>query len=173
MHGIILLLLAFSQSFSQNKTNIAVLDLAADGIKPAEARTLTNKFRGELLKTGKYIVVERGEMENVLKEQGFQQSGCTSQECVVQAGQLLGVTHMIAGSVGKIENTYVISVRLINVANGRIEKNVEEQVAGSLINVLNVGIKKVAKEMAGGHRLGRVCKRGGSSKKKITKKQKA
>ena len=84
---------------SANAINLAVLDLDADAITPAEARTLTNKLRNELLKTGKYNVLERSKMEEILKEQGFQQSGCVSTQCAVEAGQLLGVTHIAAGSI--------------------------------------------------------------------------
>ena len=88
------------QGFSQeNKPNIAVLDFEALAIKKMEAVTLTEKLRGELVKTRKFTVIERGQMDEILKEQEFQMSGCTSQECVVEVGQLLNVQQMMIGSV--------------------------------------------------------------------------
>lgn len=128
--------------------NIAVMELDPDGVTPSEAKTLTNKLRGELLATGKFTVIERGQMDEVLKEQGFQQTGCTSQECVVQVGQLLGVKSIVAGSIGKVGKIYVISLRLIDVAKGNILKNPDEETEGDLADVLRVGIHNVARKMA-------------------------
>jgi len=57
-------------------------------------------------------------MEEVLKEQGFQQSGCTSDECAIEVGQLLGVQNMIGGAIGKVGNTFTIDIRMIAVETG-------------------------------------------------------
>jgi TolB-like protein len=146
MVKIIILLLSLSL-FSQE--NIAVLDLDADGVTASEARTLTNKLRGELINTGKFTVIERSEMDDVLKEQGFQSTGCTSQECAVEMGQLLGVERMVAGSIGKVGNIYLISLRLIDVGKGNILKNIDEEVEGDISLVLRSGMGKAAKKLAG------------------------
>ena len=68
----ITLLLFIGLSFAQDIT-IAVLDFDGDGVSQSETRTLTNRLRDEMFKTGVYIVLERGKMDEVLKEQGFQQ----------------------------------------------------------------------------------------------------
>ena len=36
-------------------------------------------------------VIEREMMEEIIKEQGFQQSGCSTDECMVEVGKLIGV----------------------------------------------------------------------------------
>ena len=41
----------------QTKT-IAVLDFDGDGVSQSETRTLTNRLRDEMFKTGVYIVLE-------------------------------------------------------------------------------------------------------------------
>ena len=38
-----------------------------------------------------------------MEEQGFQQSGCTSDECAAEVGQLLGVQFMVADPLEKWE----------------------------------------------------------------------
>jgi hypothetical protein len=134
---------------SAGAINLAVLDLDADAITPGEARTLTNKLRNELLKTGKYNVLERSKMEEILKEQGFQQSGCVSTQCAVEAGQLLGVTHIAAGSIGKIGNIFYISLRLINVSTGQIYKTTEQEVEGKIEYLLQYGMQLVANKISG------------------------
>jgi hypothetical protein len=144
----LIVLVALSLSlFSQE--NIAVLDLDADGVTGSEARTLTNKLRGELINTGKFTVIERGEMDNVLKEQGFQSTGCTSQECAVEMGQLLGVERMVAGSIGKVGDIYLISLRMIDVGKGSIFRNIDEEVEGDIAQVLRIGLYNAARKLAG------------------------
>jgi TolB-like protein len=132
------------------KINIAVLDLEAISVSLPEARTLTDKLRGELVRTGRFQVLERGQMLDILNEQGFQQSGvCNTDECYVQAGKLLGVEKMLGGSIGKVGNIYLISIRLIEVETGLIIKVVDEEIEGSIDEVLKTGIRTVVKKMSG------------------------
>ena len=64
--------------------HIAVLDLEAVSVSLSEARTLTDKLRGELVRIRKFQVIERSQMEEILNEQGFQQTGaCNIDECFV------------------------------------------------------------------------------------------
>ena len=116
----LLLLVTCLSVYSQGteKISIAVSDFEAKGISNDEAAIITNRIRSELTKTGVFTVVERGQMESVLKEQGFQQSGCTTDECIVEVGQLLNVKQMVAGSIGKIGSILTISARIIDVATG-------------------------------------------------------
>ena len=93
------LLLFIGLAFTQDVT-IAVLDFDGDGVSQSETRTLTNRLRDEMFNTGIYIVLERGKMDEVLKEQGFQQTGCVTSECAVEVGNMLGVQQMIGGSIG-------------------------------------------------------------------------
>jgi TolB-like protein len=130
------------------KVNIAVLDLEAISVTVNEARTLTDKLRGELVRTGAFQVIERAQMLEILNEQGFQQTGmCNTDECYVEAGKLLGVEQLIGGSIGKVGNIYLISVRLIEVETGIIKKLVDEEIEGSIDEVLKTGIRNVVLKM--------------------------
>ena len=71
------------------------MELEGNGISKSEARTLTEELRSFLVQSKKYIVLERDNMETILTEQGFQQSGCTSAECAVEVGKLLNVQKTI------------------------------------------------------------------------------
>ena len=70
---------------------IATLDFnVSEGISPAAAMALTNIVNSELLISNKYVVVERQKMREILEEQGFQMSGCTSSSCAVEVGRGAG-----------------------------------------------------------------------------------
>ncbi len=105
----------YSQDFRQT---VAVIDFDASGISQLEATSLTNRFRTAVGDVGAMRLVERGMMEEVLQEQGFQQTDCTSEECAVEVGQLLGVQNMIGGSIGRVGDTFTLDVRMISVQSG-------------------------------------------------------
>ena len=86
-------------------------------------------------------------MESILTEQGFQMSGCTSTECAVEAGKLLGVQKMIGGSVGKLGSLYNLSIRIIDVETGRIEKTESKRHEGSIEQLLDL-IKQIGYELS-------------------------
>lgn len=102
------------------KLNIAVSDLAGQGIDQSSTAIISDRLRTELFKQGDFTVLERNAMQEVLKEQGFQQTGCTSDACAVQIGQLLGVSYIVVGTVGKLGHLFTVDVRMIDVSNGKI-----------------------------------------------------
>lgn len=122
---------------SPDKTSIAVLPLQGNGISPSEALVLTDELRSVMVQSSNYIVVERSNMESILTEQGFQQSGCTSAECAVEAGKLLGVNKMVTGSIGKLGELYNINLRLFDVETGQIGKAVSQKHKGSVEELLD------------------------------------
>ena len=85
-----------------SQPTVAVLDFDANGIPEYEVETLVERLRSELPNTGAVRLVDRKMLENILKEQGLQQSGCTTDECAAQIGELLGAQFMISGSIGKL-----------------------------------------------------------------------
>jgi len=116
LKNIFLTLSLFSCLFGQN--TVAVLDFEGRGINVLEAATLTDRFTSELGKTNAMRLVERNMVEEILQEQGFQQSGCTTDECAVEVGALLGVQFMISGAIGKLGETYTIDAKMVSVESG-------------------------------------------------------
>ena len=141
----ILTFLLLSQFFGYiiAQTTIAVIEFDARNISAGEVATLTDRFRDELTKTNQFTVIERGKMEEVLKEQGFRQSGCVSDECVVEVGQLIGVQQMVGGSIGKVGNVYSVSARIIDVQSGKIINVTTYDHSGDIGSLLTVGMQQV------------------------------
>jgi len=143
-----IILFAFATLAAQ--TPIAVMDFSADGISEAEARTLTERFRMELIKTGQYKVIERAMMAEIIGEQSFQQSGCINTECIVEAGILIGVKQMIGGSIGKIGSIYTIQARIIEVATGEIIKPATYDHKGNIDDLLVTGMQQIVSILISG-----------------------
>ncbi len=146
---VLTILLLLSVSIAQEiKLNVAVLDLDPTGIAKPESQFLSDRLRTELFETGKFRVVEREKMNAILTEQGFQQTGCSSVECAVEIGQLLNVKMMVAGNIGKIEDLYSISLRLINVETGALLHTATRDFEGKLSEVLTEVIPDVAADLS-------------------------
>ena len=140
----------FALVSGETKPNIAVIDLTGSGLSPSDLVTLSNRLRTELFETQKFIVVERGQMETILKEQGFQQTGCTDAACAVEAGQLLNVDRIIVGSIDKISRVYSINLRAVSVKDGSIVQNVKNDLVDAEIEDLMLrGLRKAARCLAG------------------------
>jgi curli biogenesis system outer membrane secretion channel CsgG len=131
------------------KESIAVNDLVGKNIDKETTSILSDRVRSELINTGVYKVMERSEMDVVLKEQGFQKSGaCDDASCMVEVGQLLGVEKMFSGSIGKIGSKfYTLNIRMINVSSGEIEISINFDYDESLQNLVSKGIKEAVESL--------------------------
>ena len=117
----ILLFILFLFSFAtsqQGKPTVAILDFEGQGVDVSEVQTLTERMRTEIGNTKAVRLIERKAVEKIMQEQGFQQSGCTSDECAAEVGQLLGVQFMISGSIGKMGKSYTIDAKMFSVESG-------------------------------------------------------
>ena len=121
-----------ASELASGKYTVAVLDFEGRGISMLESATLTDRLSSELANTEAVILVERGQMSEILDEQGFQQSGCTSAECAAEVGALLGVKNMISGAFGKLGNTYTIDAKMFSVESGATIKTVSKSYKGEI-----------------------------------------
>lgn len=116
-----LILLPITLISKQNQIRIAVIDLKPIGIHKNNAMIVSDLLRTELFKTRLFIVLERDQMNKILKEQDFQISGCTDTECGIEIGKLLNANKVLLGTVGKLGDKYIINARIVNVEKGITE----------------------------------------------------
>ena len=123
----------------KERLRIALLDFSTPGgLSKMETITLGNRLRSMLVKTKAFLVIERGKMEEILNEQGFQKTGCTTTECAVEIGRLLNVQKMVSGSIGKVGQTYTVDISLIDVATSQIERSFFRDYKGEIDGLLDM-----------------------------------
>ena len=118
---IILILGTYSAQAQREKIRIAIMDLQPRNVDEVTAKTVSDLLRTELHNTGLFRVIERGEMNAILKEQEFQQSGCTETECAVEMGRLLSAKKILIGTINKLGTKYIINARIVDVERGEME----------------------------------------------------
>jgi hypothetical protein len=124
---------------------IAVWDLAARETKAAYAQELTSILVSEIARKKMFEVYSQ---ENIRTLAGWTEErmklGCTSTQCLTALGQM-DVTKLISGSVGKIGDTYSISLNLFDTQNARAENALSEfcRSENELISVLQQAVGKL------------------------------
>ncbi|MBN1396556.1 MAG: hypothetical protein JXA06_00845 [Bacteroidetes bacterium] len=89
------------------------------GMNPGEAESVTDMFASALQNTGRFTVVERNKLSDLLQEKGFQSA--QSGEDDTEAGKIISVKKMFSGSVGMLGKKYVLSIKMIDISTSRIE----------------------------------------------------
>ncbi|MDH4267293.1 MAG: CsgG/HfaB family protein, partial [Deltaproteobacteria bacterium] len=114
------------QCWGAAKTRVAVIDFEQKGEQEFRGRQVgeivAEWLITSLVRTGRFDVVERAQLQKILKEQQMGMSGMISQETASKVGELLGVKVIITGSVIRLGNIYDVNTRLINVEDGSILK---------------------------------------------------
>lgn len=139
---------ASGQTAPPEKDLIAIMELQPVGASEVEASALTDRLREELLRTGQFTMVDRSQMEAILEEQAFQQTGCTEQECVVQVGKILGVRKIVAGKLTKLsERLWQISTIMVDVETAETIRAESIQHKGDLFELLTTRVPELAQKL--------------------------
>jgi len=133
------------------KIKIAVLDLDAQGVKPEVALVLSEALRTELYNSGRFRVMNRKDVDKVLREKSFEAtSSVSSNEKIAAVGSALGVEKMVTGSVGKLGSTFMVTVRMIDVASHENERIASERHRGPE-DGLFMTVEMVARKLIAGY----------------------
>lgn len=118
-----------SEVYAQNR--IAVLpfknisgDKQYDWLADGFCETLTSSFA----QLGSFVVVERSQIEKVMREQDFQMSDYANEAKVVEVGKILGVDKMLIGSYQVFAGTINVNTRIVNMQTGQVDQ------AGAMAN---------------------------------------
>jgi len=128
---------------SQDKMRLAVLELEPKGVSKIIASSVSDLLRTEMVDTGQFIVVERAQMDSILKEQEIQMTGCTDSACAVQLGKLLSARKILIGEVNQMGSGVIITARVVDV-----EMGVADFASSEKAKDLN-DIDRAAKRLAG------------------------
>lgn len=99
------------QTKATEKVRVAVLDFDFSSVSspvllsifPAGSRGVSEILVNRLVKSGNFTVVERSQIEAILKEQDFGDSGRVDASTAAQIGRILGVEAVIIGSVTQFD----------------------------------------------------------------------
>lgn len=126
----LLMALAMTATAQNKKMKIAVMDFKAGvGVNANEVEGLSDMLINTMYESGKFSIVERSQINQVLKEQKFQASELTNEQ-LAQVGRILGVESVLIGTVnflaehknldGSMTGEYNVDVRAVDVESGEV-----------------------------------------------------
>lgn len=146
---LLLVLLPLAAMAAERVPMIAVMPFTGRSVDSDALEGIASALGSDLLNTGKFRVMERSQMESILKEQGFQQSGaCDGSECAVEVGKLLAVDHMVVGTVAKVGELYVVTTRLVSVQTGEVVRSVTKNCPAHVEAVVTDLLPQLSQELA-------------------------
>jgi len=135
---------------AHRKLSFAVFDMTQSGIAQETVRTLTQVLSAEIKKVEGAQVISRDDLFAMLQfEQQKQLLGCSDDiSCLAEIGGALGVDKLIVGNVGKLNDTYVISLNLIDAQKAQVDHRVVETFVG-LEDQLIQAIRMAGRQLLG------------------------
>jgi curli biogenesis system outer membrane secretion channel CsgG len=156
---------AMSQDLSALKKRIAVISFEdRSGYGHNIGRGVADMLVTSLVESDKFIVIERAELDEILKEQGLGQTGLVTPQSAAKVGQLLGLQRMITGSITEFGSKQskvgggiggfnlgvstttarvVVDLRIINVNTGEIVMAKSAEGEDSSTGLDNVGMDDI------------------------------
>jgi hypothetical protein len=131
--SVVFAFIIFAAAIAGAQPKVAVLDaIVQKGIDSSVVIPVTEKVIERLVVSGRYTVLDRANIEQVLREREFQLSGFVSDKEITEAGKYLGADFVVVVKVQKIDTTYFLSAKMIAVKTGVIANQSSAESEGKL-----------------------------------------
>ncbi len=120
------------------KLKVAVFDVEARGIPTEQVPVLTEVLTTHLAAGAQLEVIAGRDLAAILDYEAQKQLlGCDDSSCFAELGGAIGADKLVVAQVGKLGDTYVVNIKMIDVRNIRIDARVSENVTGGLGKVIS------------------------------------
>ena len=131
---------------------LSVLDLDVKGVSREDGKILSDKLLSTISdlmgnNNDMYILLERTQMDKILKLLELHRIFPGSESSAVEFGKIFPVKNIVVGSVELDGETYIIKVRLMDVETGKSVRSAEKQYRGPIDDVLVTVIPGTGKEL--------------------------
>jgi formylglycine-generating enzyme required for sulfatase activity len=121
---------------------VAILDLEGIKCDKDTALAASEILRTEIGGIGAFRIIERTQLDKVMREQKFSYSELVDPKYAARIGKLLGAKYVSVGSVSRLGTTYTVSIRFIDVETA-------EMVLGDSLTCKNEsGLPELSRKLA-------------------------
>ena len=103
-----------------DRFTMAVLDLENLGVEESLAASVMNLVVSRLANVSFVDLVERGDVQQVLDELRFQNTGITSPRDAAEIGRLLNAENVLLGNVNQLGSSLTVALRVVETESGRV-----------------------------------------------------
>jgi tetratricopeptide (TPR) repeat protein len=134
---------------AQEKYRIAIFDLQYHhGIESYEAEQISEIIRTQIIITDAFKVLEKSQVDKLMKETGFQFAGLVDESTIVEFGKASDIKFLITGAMGRLFDRISITARLVSTETG--ENLFSEELLTNEVSIfrdLDRFAKKIANKM--------------------------
>ncbi len=109
-------------SAEKGKPRVAVMNFSAHNCPEVVASSIKGMVGSKIFEKNIFNMIERTQIDEIMKEMALQQTGCTDSSCIVEVGKMLSADKIIVGDIHRVDE-YIIIAKVVNVADGKIESN--------------------------------------------------
>jgi len=102
------------------KPILAVVNLTPQNVSFEDANIITGFIQEELFFAGQYELIERTQVEEVLKEYQNKQTGICDLTCAINVGKHLKANQIIMGTVGKLGEFFTVQIKTVDIEADKI-----------------------------------------------------
>lgn len=128
----------------ETKKTIGILNIYSNGVGLTSSQT-GNLLRSEIEKIDTFDVIDRFDMDYLIKQKSLN-ADCNSKLCLIEIGKVINADKMFSGSVELIGQQIVVTIHLIDVADGKIEKTQVNEflnLPAEIKNMLNISVSEM------------------------------
>ncbi|MDR1986844.1 MAG: formylglycine-generating enzyme family protein [Treponema sp.] len=149
----VLLLTLYSRGFAQeqNLPRLAVVEFNVNMDTPKvnrDAVTVRNLVESQMVAAGKYQVITRTDIDQLLANQQIQVSSISSAENIRKL-QLQNISYIVTGSLDALDEDYAVTLRNLDVSTGRFSHSANGFMGSGSRDIYN-GVTQLASSFAGG-----------------------
>lgn len=147
MKKLYLFICIISLAFSQDsKLAVSILDFKGVDVEPKLLKACFSKLETSLIQSNRFTVIEKGQRDEILKEQRVQSSGICDEACAVEIGQLVGAEYLMLGNIIDLGGLYQIDIKIVDIEKGDVAQKVTREIEGKLKELLN-GMEEASREI--------------------------
>lgn len=102
------------------KPVLAVVNLTPQNVSFEDANIITGFIQEELFFAGQHELIERTQVEEVLKEYQNKQTGICDLNCAINVGKQLKANQIIMGTVGKLGEYFTVQIKTVDIESDKI-----------------------------------------------------
>jgi TolB-like protein len=133
------------------KPKVAIMNFTATGVSNDDATVVTEILRSKIITSNVFDVLERNNIDMILKENELSLSGIIDQDSSIKIGGLIGADYLLTGSFMKLGGGLVLTINLVNVKTGQIIGTSEQKIKNldTVYDSLTISVTNLIKSTFG------------------------
>lgn len=133
------------------KPHVAVLDFKLVEVDAAEGVVMIDRLRSDLVQTGAFVVLDRGQSDKILDELERQQVGLSDAATATRIGEQFNVQRIVAGRVAALKNLGIVqaNVEMIDMRTAQILLSQTITHDGDMRSFILQRVPELAQRLAG------------------------